>query len=57
MKVLFLTHSYPRQLGDAPGSFVLRLAAALRGEDIETSVVAPAGPGLSDHETFENIPV
>lgn len=57
MKVLFLTHSYPREIGDAPGSFVLRLAAALRGEGIETSVVAPAGPGLSEHETFENIPV
>jgi glycosyltransferase involved in cell wall biosynthesis len=57
MRVLFLTHSYPRQIGDAPGSFVLRLAAALRGEGVETSVVAPAGPGLSDHETFDNIPV
>jgi glycosyltransferase involved in cell wall biosynthesis len=57
MKVLFLTHSYPREIGDAPGSFVLRLAAALRGEGVETSVVAPAAPGLSEHETFENIPV
>jgi len=57
MKVLFLTHSYPRQLGDAPGSFVLRLASALRGEGIETSVVAPAAPGLSDHEMLDSIPV
>jgi len=57
MKVLFLTHSYPRGVGDAPGSFVLRLAAALRGEGVETSVVAPAAPGLSEHETLGSIPV
>ena len=46
MKVLFLTHSFPRQPGDAAGSFVLRLATALRGEGVETRVVAPAAPGL-----------
>lgn len=57
MKVLFLTHSYPRQVGDAPGSFVLRLATALRGEGIDTSVVAPAAPGLADHDRLEDIPV
>jgi glycosyltransferase involved in cell wall biosynthesis len=57
MKVLFLTHSYPRETGDAPGSFVLRLATALRDEGVETSVVAPAGPGLQDHERIDDIPV
>ena len=46
MKVLFLTHSFPRQPGDAAGAFVLRLATALRNEGIDTSVVAPAAPGL-----------
>ena len=50
MKVLFLTHSFPRQPGDAPGSFVLRLATALRGEGIDTRVVAPAAPGFPDHD-------
>ena len=57
MKVLFLTHNFPRQPGDAPGSFVLRLASALRGEGIETSVVAPAAPGLASHDQFDGIPV
>jgi glycosyltransferase involved in cell wall biosynthesis len=57
MKVLFLTHNFPRQPGDAPGSFVLRLASALRGEDIETSVVAPAAPGLASHDQFDGVPV
>lgn len=57
MKVLFLTHSFPRRPGDAPGSFVLRLATALKGEGIETHVVAPAAPGLESHDNLEDVPV
>jgi glycosyltransferase involved in cell wall biosynthesis len=57
MKVLFLTHSFPRQLGDAPGSFVLRLATALREEGIDASVVAPAAPGWPERERLDDIPV
>ena len=57
MKVLFLTHSFPRRAGDAPGSFVLRLATALRGEGIETRVVAPAAPGLAHAESFDDVRV
>lgn len=57
MKVLFLTHSFPRQAGDAPGSFILKLATALRGEGIETSVVAPAAPGLANHDSLDDIPI
>lgn len=57
MKVLFLTHSFPRRAGDAPGSFVLRLATALSGEDIETRVVAPAAPGLAHEESFDDVHV
>jgi glycosyltransferase involved in cell wall biosynthesis len=33
------------------------LATALRGEGIDTSVVAPAAPGLPDHDSFDDIPV
>jgi glycosyltransferase involved in cell wall biosynthesis len=57
MKVLFLTHSFPRRPGDAPGSFVLRLATALRAEGVETSVVAPAAPGLEHHDRIDDVPV
>jgi glycosyltransferase involved in cell wall biosynthesis len=57
MKVLFLTHSFPRTPGDAPGSFVLRLATALRNEGVDTSVVAPAAPGLEHHDRIEDVPV
>lgn len=57
MRVLFLTHSFPRQAGDAPGSFVLRLASALRREGFDTRVVAPAAPGYPEHATLDDIPV
>lgn len=57
MKVLFLTHSFPREPGDAPGAFVLRLATALRHEGIDTSVVAPGAPGVPDHSQFDSVRV
>jgi glycosyltransferase involved in cell wall biosynthesis len=57
MRVLFLTHSYPRSPGDAAGAFLLHLAVALRGEDVDVSVVAPAGDRLPATEVIEGIPV
>ena len=57
MKVLFLTHSFPRKAGDAAGSFVLRLAVALRAEDVHVRVVAPAAPGFPESEEIEGIHV
>jgi glycosyltransferase involved in cell wall biosynthesis len=57
MNVLFLTHNFPRSPGDASGSFVLRLATALRDEDVHVHVVAPAGPGLSANDEVNGIPV
>ena len=57
MRVLFLAHSFPRFDADPVGSFVLRLAVALRSAGIEVLVVAPGGPGLAARETFEGITV
>lgn len=57
MDVLFLAHSYPRAPGDAPGSFLLRLARALREEDVRVTVVAPGAPGLQDVEELDGVPV
>lgn len=57
MRVLFVTHSFPRSLGDAPGSFLLRLARALAARDVEVHVVAPSAPGLARADLLEGIPV
>ncbi|HET7565592.1 MAG TPA: glycosyltransferase [Gemmatimonadaceae bacterium] len=57
MRVLFLTHAFPRYAGDAAGSFLLRLAVALRPEGIDVHVIAPAAPGFPARDTIEGIPV
>ncbi len=57
LKVLFLTHSFPRFQGDAPGSFLLRLAVALGREDVAVNVVAPAAPGHPDRDVIDGISV
>lgn len=55
MKVLFLAHSYPRFATDPVGSFVLRLAVALRDSGIEVRVIAPAAAGLAARDDYEGI--
>jgi glycosyltransferase involved in cell wall biosynthesis len=57
MRVLFLTHAFPRFATDPVGSFVLRLAVALRSEGVAVTVLAPSGEGLVADESFEGIPV
>jgi glycosyltransferase involved in cell wall biosynthesis len=57
MRVLFLTHSYPRTSGDAAGAFLLHLATALKAHDVEVTVVAPAGDHLPAHEVLDGVPV
>ena len=57
MRVLFLTHSYPRTSGDAAGAFLLHLAAALKAQAVDVTVVAPAGDHLPSHEVLDGIPV
>ncbi|MDQ3697319.1 MAG: glycosyltransferase [Gemmatimonadota bacterium] len=57
MKVLFLAHSFPRHATDPVGSFILRLAVALRDEGVEVSVLAPAAPGLAARGEIEGISV
>lgn len=55
MKVLFLAHSYPRFATDPVGSFVLRLAVALRDSGIDVRVIAPSAEGLAEREEYEGV--
>jgi glycosyltransferase involved in cell wall biosynthesis len=57
VKVLFLTHAFPRTVEDAAGSFVLRLAVALRDQGIATTVLAPSARGLPRRDTLHGIDV
>jgi len=57
LRVLFVTHAFPRQSGDAAGAFVLALARALKGEGVEVRVLAPSAPGLADAETIDAVRV
>lgn len=57
MRVIALTHNFPRHASDPVGSFVLRLALALRPLGIETHVIAPAAPGLAANDVIDGVPV
>lgn len=57
LRVVALAHAFPRHADDPVGLFVAQLALALRGEGIETMVVAPSAPGLAAEDLFEGIPV
>jgi len=52
MKVLFLTHAFPRYEGDVAGNFLLRFAAALSKQDVTVHVVAPASEGVAENSQF-----
>lgn len=57
MRVLFVTHSFPRHSGDVAGAFILRLAAAVAKTGIEVRVLAPSAPNLPDVDTIDGIDV
>jgi len=57
MRVLFLTHSFPRYAGDAAGSFILRLASALTDADVAVRVITPAADGLAAVERIGQVEV
>jgi glycosyltransferase involved in cell wall biosynthesis len=57
MRALFLTHNFPRFVGDPVGSFVLRLAVGLKGQGIDAHVVAPAAADVPAEDVIEGIGV
>lgn len=50
MRLLVVTHNYPRFPGDAAGAFVARLAAGAARRGAEVRVVAPHTPGTPREE-------
>ncbi len=57
LRVVALAHAFPRTHDDPVGLFVAQLALALRGEGIETTIVAPSALGLASHDSFEGLAV
>jgi len=57
MRVLFLTHAYPRHSGDVPGSFLHLLALCLVDAGVDVRVIAPHANGLADRANVDGIPV
>ena len=57
MRVLFLAHAYPRFPSDSAGSFLHRLALALRAAGTDVHVLAPSGAGLAGEEVIEGVPI
>jgi len=57
VRVLFLTHAFPRQSGDVAGAFLLRLARALVATGTDVQVLAPASAGLPAQDVIDGIPV
>ena len=57
MRVLFVAHSFPRFVGDAAGSFLLRLARGLVDRGIEVEALVPHARGLAGDERIGGIVV
>jgi glycosyltransferase involved in cell wall biosynthesis len=57
VRVVFLTHNYPRYAGDLAGSFLHPLALALQRRGVEVHVVAPSDQGQGGSDTLDGVPV
>lgn len=57
MRVVFITHNYPRESGDLPGAFLHPLATALAARGHDVRVVAPSDRGRGGREALDGIPV
>jgi glycosyltransferase involved in cell wall biosynthesis len=57
VRVVFLTHNYPRWAGDVSGAFLATLAGALARRGVSVRVVAPSDQGRGGQEELDGIPV
>lgn len=56
MRVVLLTHVFPRAADDPLGAFLLELARALE-QSVQLFVIAPHAAGLSESEMMEQVPI
>jgi glycosyltransferase involved in cell wall biosynthesis len=56
MRVLLLTHVFPRAADDSLGAFLLHLTQGM-GERVQVHVIAPHAPNLSDRERYGAVEV
>ena len=56
-RVLFVTHNAPRYVGDAAGSFVLRLAVALHQAGAGVDILAPGAAARASQDVIEGISI
>jgi glycosyltransferase involved in cell wall biosynthesis len=57
VRVVFLTHNYPRWAGDVSGAFLATLAGALARRGVSVRVVAPSDQGRGGEDELAGIPV
>lgn len=57
MRVVWITHNYPRHPGDVAGAFLHPLAVALRGQGVDIRVIAPSDGGRGGHDELDGVPV
>lgn len=57
MRVVWITHNYPRFAGDVAGAFLHPLAVALRQRGVDVRVVAPADAGQGGATELDGVPV
>jgi glycosyltransferase involved in cell wall biosynthesis len=57
VRVVFLTHNYPRWAGDVSGAFLATLAGGLARRGVSVRVVAPSDEGRGGEDEVDGIPV
>ena len=57
MRVVWITHNYPRFAGDVAGGFLHPLAVALRQAGVDVRVVSPSDAGQGGDAMLDGVPV
>ncbi|MGH7585745.1 MAG: glycosyltransferase [Gemmatimonadales bacterium] len=57
MRIIFLTHNFPRHPGDHAGAFLLPLAMELRARGHDLVVLAPSDRGRGGEDAIGGVPV